>query len=132
MVLLSPSETRFLASNECCRLSTCDRNRPHVVPVSYLFYQNCIYISTDYKTKKFTNIKKNPHICLVVDHYLPGNNKGLVLNGKATVVENGKKYYDIYKLFYKSFKWVRDDPWEQGEAPFLQIQFTSKSSWGLG
>jgi nitroimidazol reductase NimA-like FMN-containing flavoprotein (pyridoxamine 5'-phosphate oxidase superfamily) len=131
MVLLSPSETRFLASNECCRLATCYENRPHVVPVSYLFYKDCIYISTDYKTKKFINIKKNPCICLVVDYYLPGSNKGLVLNGEATIVENGKKYCEIYKLFYTSFKWVRDDPWEEGEAPFLEIRFNSKSSWGL-
>lgn len=131
MVLLSPSETQFLASNECCRLATCDKNRPHVVPVSYLFYKDYIYISTDYNTKKFNNIKENPHICLVVDHYLPGNNKGLVLNGEAFIVEYGKKYCKIYELFYKTFKWVRDDPWEQGEAPFFEIKIISKSSWGL-
>jgi hypothetical protein len=53
------------------------------------------------------------------------------LNGEATIVENGKKYCEIYKLFYTSFKWVRDDPWEEGEAPFLEIRFNSKSSWGL-
>ena len=131
MVLLSPSETRFLTSNECCRLATCDKNRPHVVPVSYLFYQDYIYISTDYNTKKLTNIKKNPHICLVVDDYLPGNNKGLVLNGVASIIENGKKYIEIYELFYKRFKWLIEDQWGQGEAPFLEMQLVSKSSWGL-
>lgn len=131
MVLLSPSETKFLNGNECCRLSTCGENRPHVVPVSYLYYEDYIYISTDYHTKKFNNIKRNPHISLVVDHYLPGNNKGLVLHGKATIIENGKKYHEIYQLFYKSFKWVRDDPWQEGDAPFLEIQLSSKSSWGL-
>lgn len=131
MVHLSPLETKFLVENECCRLATCNEDWPHVVPVSYLYYKGNIYISTDYNTKKFINIKKNPHTCLVVDNYIPGNNKGLVLNGKARIVEGGEKYSEVYDLFYKSFKWVRDDPWQQGDAPFLEIEPSSKKSWGL-
>lgn len=131
MVLLSLSEIRFLKDNECCRLATCVGNRPHVIPVNYVYKNDHIYISTDYDTRKFNDIKKNNGICLVIDQYLPGNNKGLVLDGNAFIIENGKKYLELYEVFYETFRWVRDDPWEEGAAPFLEIQLRSSTSWGL-
>lgn len=131
MTFLSPSETKFIMDNECCRIASSLNGKPHVVPVSYIYNEGFFYISTDYETKKFTNIKKNPYVCLVIDDYMPGNNKGITLSGEAGIIESGRKYLDLYNLFYNSFKWVRDNPWQQGEAPFLEIHINTKSSWGL-
>ena len=48
-----------------------------------------------------------------------------------TIIENGTEFKNLYDLFYKKFEWVRRDPWKEGEAPFLKIIPSGKTSWGL-
>jgi nitroimidazol reductase NimA-like FMN-containing flavoprotein (pyridoxamine 5'-phosphate oxidase superfamily) len=128
---LTIEELNFINKNECCRLATCSRNKPHVVPVSYIFSKGFFYIATDYKTKKLFNIKNNPYVSIVIDIYKPFNNKGIVINGNVELVENGKSFHDIYDLFFNKFEWVRISPWIEGEAPFLKIIPKSKAVWGF-
>jgi nitroimidazol reductase NimA-like FMN-containing flavoprotein (pyridoxamine 5'-phosphate oxidase superfamily) len=128
---LTIEEINFINKNECCRLATCSDNKPHVVPVSYIFFEELVYIATDYKTKKLSNIKKNPYASIVIDIYIPFNNKGIIINGEVELVENGKSFNDIYYLFFNKFEWVRKSPWTEGEAPFLKIIPKSKASWGF-
>ena len=128
---LTIEELNFINKNECCRLATCFRNKPHVVPVSYIFFEGLIYIATDYKTKKLSNIKNNPYASIVIDIYKPFTNKGIVINGDVELIENGKSFNDIYDLFFNKFEWVRMNPWNEREAPFLKIIPTSKARWGF-
>jgi hypothetical protein len=67
----------------------------------------------------------------VIDRYESGGHKAVCLQGKVNIVEKGDEFHTIYQLFYKKFKWVRDDPWTEKEAPFLKITPTNKTSWGL-
>jgi len=131
MFQLTCSEFKFTIENECCRLATSLKDRPHVVPVSYIYESNLFYISTDYHTKKLFNINKNPNISLAIDIYKLNQNKGIVVNGVVRIIENGPIYDKIYLLFYRKFDWVRNDPWKEGEAPFLEINPFSKTSWGI-
>ncbi|TVP42049.1 pyridoxamine 5'-phosphate oxidase family protein [Candidatus Nitrosocosmicus arcticus] len=131
MFQLTPSEFKFTIENECCRLATSFKDRPHVVPVSYIYENNFFYISTDYHTKKLYNVNKNPNVSLAVDIYKPNQNKGIVVNGIVRLIENGQIYDKIYLLFYRKFEWVRNDPWKEGEAPFLEIKPYEKTSWGI-
>ena len=131
MFQLTPSEFKFTIENECCRLATSFKDRPHVVPVSYIYENNFFYISTDYHTKKLYNINKNPNVSLAIDIYKPNQNKGIVVNGIVRIIENGQIYDKIYLLFYRKFEWVRNDPWKEGGAPFLKIKPYAKTSWGI-
>jgi nitroimidazol reductase NimA-like FMN-containing flavoprotein (pyridoxamine 5'-phosphate oxidase superfamily) len=128
---LSVEELQFMDGNECCRLATSFRNKPHVVPVCYVFADGCFYISTEYDTKKLRNVKNNNFVSLVVDIYLPQNHKGMVICGSAQLVEKGVLFQKIYAIFFNKFEWVRNDPWAECESPFLKIQPYSKVSWGL-
>jgi nitroimidazol reductase NimA-like FMN-containing flavoprotein (pyridoxamine 5'-phosphate oxidase superfamily) len=128
---LTIEELSFINKNECCRLATCSKNKPHVVPVSYIFSEGFFYIATDYKTKKLSNIKNNPFASIVIDIYKAFDNKGIVINGGVELVENGKPFLDVYDLFFKKFEWVRKSPWTEGESPFLKIIPQSKASWGF-
>jgi nitroimidazol reductase NimA-like FMN-containing flavoprotein (pyridoxamine 5'-phosphate oxidase superfamily) len=128
---LTIEELNFVNKNECCRLATCSRNKPHVVPVSYIYSEGFFYIATDYKTKKLFNIKNNPYASIVIDIYKPFNHKGIVINGGVDLVESGKSFHYIYNLFFNKFEWVRKNPWTEGESPFLKIIPKSKASWGL-
>ena len=120
MFQLTPSEIKFTIENEFCRLATSFKDRPHVVPVSYIYKDNFFYVSTDYNTKKLFNIKKNPDISLTIDVYKPNLKKGITVNGIVKIIENGQMYNNIYLLFYSRFEWVRNDPWKEGECSFFR------------
>ena len=131
MFQLTPSEIKFTIENDFCRLATSFKDKPHVIPVSYIYKDNFFYISTDYNTKKLFNIKKNPYVSLTMDIYKPNLKKGITVNGIVRIIENGQIYDKIYLLFYSKFEWVRNDPWKEGEAPFLEIKPYAKASWGI-
>jgi len=130
-ITFGKAEREFLGRNEACRIATCHDGSPHVVPVSYVFEDGSFYIATDYETKKYENIMENHRVALAVDVYSSVGNKAVCVQGKAKIIEKGKEFARIYKIFHRHFEWVREDPWEEGEAPFLKVTPTGKVSWGL-
>lgn len=131
MIEFSSKETNFLHSLEEARLATCHANIPHVKPVSYVFYQNAILIATDYQTRSFQNLKKNPKASVVVDIYKSGGHQAVCIQGNSKIIEEGGEFRSIYEIFDEKFKWVRDDPWKEKEAPFIKIIPFNKVSWGI-
>jgi nitroimidazol reductase NimA-like FMN-containing flavoprotein (pyridoxamine 5'-phosphate oxidase superfamily) len=130
MVRFSNSEVRFLEKNEIGRLATAlTTGMPHVVPVSYLYQDGIFWVAVDYDTKKYRNLLANDRVALVVDVLNP--NRGLLIQGRAEIVERGPEFRRAYVLFHKRFSWVRADPWKEGEAPFVKIVPFRKSSWGI-
>ena len=130
-VFFSEREIQFLYSNEICRVATCYNNLPHVTPVSYIFDNGKFYFATDYDTLKYANLKKNNRISLVVDTSENNYNRAIVTRGITKFIHKGKKFENLYDLFYDRFDWVRNDPWEQGEAPFVVVVLKTKVSWGI-
>jgi nitroimidazol reductase NimA-like FMN-containing flavoprotein (pyridoxamine 5'-phosphate oxidase superfamily) len=131
IITFSQAETDFLSRNEACRIATCHDGIPHVVPVSYIIEDDSFYIATDYGTKKYDNIKHNKRVALVVDVYSSVGNSAVCVQGTAEIVEKGEEFARLYKIFHDRFEWVRRDPWEEGEAPFLKVTPINKVSWGL-
>ena len=126
----SRAELGFLKKNEVCRLATVSSTgAPHVVPVCFIFHEDFLYIATDYDTRKYKNIIKNPRVALVIDVYRP--NRGISIEGEVEILERGEEFKRVFDLFYEKFDWVRKDPWGEGEAPFLRIKPLKKVSWGL-
>ena len=125
------NEIKFVKSLEECRVATCHDDIPHVKPVSFLFEDNLFYIATDYETRMYENLKNNSHIALAIDVYEPKNHKAVCIQGTAKIIENGRDFKKIYEKFFNKFEWVRNQPWEENEAPFIEIKPKIKSSWGL-
>ena len=128
---LSTNEIKFLESLEEARLATSHQDIPHVKPVSFVLYQDLIFVATDYDTRTWKNIKENPKAAITIDVYKSGGHKAVCFQGKVEVIEKGEEFDNIYQIFYKKFKWVRDDPWKPGEAPFLKLIPQIKTSWGI-
>jgi len=124
-------ETKFLESLEEARIATSHENIPHVKPVSFVLDENAIIIATDYKTRTYANIKSNPKVGIVMDIYKTGGHKAVCIQGKADIIEEGPEFKKLYDIFHKKFEWVRKDPWNENEAPFLKIIPENKTSWGL-
>ncbi|AJW70731.1 pyridoxamine 5'-phosphate oxidase family protein [Nitrosopumilus adriaticus] len=131
MIEFNQKEIDFLESLEEARIATSHKNIPHVKPVSFIFHENNILVATDYNTRTFSNIKDNPKIGIVIDIYQSGNHKAICIQGKVEIVENGSEFKKYYDIFHKKFEWVREDPWDENEAPFLKIIPNNKVSWGL-
>ena len=117
--------------NEACRVATCHDNIPHVVPVSYVFEDGFFYFATDLETRKFENIKENNRVALAIDVYSSKGNRAVCVQGRAELIELGNEFTRLYKIFEKKFTWVRDDPWKEGEAPFVRVMPVNKASWGI-
>jgi uncharacterized protein len=47
------------------------------------------------------------------------------------MIDRGKEFSRLYKIFHRNFEWVRIDPWKEGEAAFIKVTPISKVSWGL-
>ena len=131
MIRFTDAETEFLESREECRIATVNGSMPHVKPVSYIFDGGMFHVGTDYETRTVKNIRSNPATAIVVDVYKPEDHAAVCVQGTARIMEGGKEYGRIYGMFYEKFRWVRDDPWDEGEAPFLRIIPASKTSWGI-
>ena len=130
MVKFSRAEKRFLERNELGRSATISPNgMPHVVPVCYIYGAGNLLVATDYATKKYRNLLGNVGVAFVVDVYR--SNRGILVQSRGKILGTGSKFREAYQLFYKRFGWVRADPWKEGEAPFIRIEPTKKTSWGL-
>lgn len=116
---------------EEARIATSHADIPHVKPVSFIYHDGVIFVATDYSTRTFKNIKINPKVSVIIDVYEPKKHKAICIQGKTEVVEQGNEFLNIYKIFEKKFAWVRDDPWQENEAPFIKIITTHKKSWGM-
>ena len=131
MIKFSAKETEFLESLEEARIATSHDNIPHVKPVSFVYQDNAIVVATDYNTRAFANIKSNPNVSIVIDIYKSGEHRAICIQGKVQIIESDFEFEKYYNIFYKRFEWVRKDPWEENEAPFLKIIPSNKVSWGL-
>ena len=131
LVEFTKNEIKFLQSLEEARLATCHDNIPHVKPVSFVFHNDSIIIATDYDTRTFQNLKLNPKASITIDIYKIGSHQAICLQGDVTILEKGKEFEEIYQIFFKKFQWVRDDPWDEEEAPFLKLMPTNKITWGI-
>jgi uncharacterized protein len=131
-VRITQKERKFLLENEVCRIATSHDDKPHVVPVAYIYDKDTITFATDFGTRKYRNLEVNKNVSVVIDVYDPsGENKAVVIQGKAVIIERGTEFKRLYQIFYKKFEWVRKDPWKEGEAPFVRVNALNKVSWVL-
>ena len=130
--IFNKKERKFLLENEVCRVSTSHNEVPHVTPVAYIYEKNLLFFATDYETRKYKNLKVNNRIAASIDIYSSSiENKAVLVQGTADIIEKGREFRNLYQKFYKKFEWVRKDPWKEGEAPFIKIKTSNKISWGL-
>lgn len=131
-VKFSDKEIQFLHNNEVCRVATVSPdNISHVVPVSYIFIDSLFFFATDYNTRKYRNLKENKNVALVIDIYDSTNNRAVAIQGTGEFIERGEDFKKVYDIFNRKFEWVRQEPWNEGEAPFVAVKPFRKISWGL-
>ena len=127
---MKETERRFLASRELCHLATASSDGiPQVTPVIYAMDGNNVIIATDYGTRKLKNLRENRNASLVVDNYHP--NRAVIIQGTCEIFESGKEYLQLLQILFARFKFYRENPWGEGEAPILKVTPSKVVSWGL-
>ncbi len=91
-------------------------NQPHITPIFFVFDErnNGFYVVTSSESKKMKNIRANPKVSLTMDirdPHNPFNNRGVMIQGKATVektvdsltIVKDKRLVKAYEAFRKKY-----------------------------
>lgn len=134
------AERRYLEGANLGRLATADTDsRPHVVPVCVALHEDTVVTPIDEKPKRgdpdelrrSRDIRENPRVSLVVDHYDPDwSNLGWVqVRGTASHLEPGDPSHAgaVSALHAKYDQYASH---ALAERPIIQIEPGSVLSWG--
>ena len=129
----------FVRSARVARLATGDRNgQPHVIPICYAFDGKALYSPIDEKPKKIsplklkriTNIRENPRVAVVIDHYDENWKKlaYVLITGRAAILLAGQKHKKAALLLRRKYPQYRRMAIDR--RPMIRIMPTRVTSWG--
>jgi len=115
--------SKILTESHFAYLCTTDRNnQSHITPMFFIFDEKTkdILVFTHSKSKKMSNIRVNPKVCLTVDVRNPQNpfeNMGVMVQGEAMIegpvdsfsVIADEKLMRIYKEFRKKYPVLNEE-----------------------
>ena len=136
---LSPDASRLLRSARTAHLATADKSgRPHVIPICYIFDAKRFYSPIDEKPKRaapaklkrLTNIRENPNVALVIDHYDEDWRKlaYVLVFGNARILYRGAKHQAALRLLRSKYRQYRSMAID--ERPMVVITPKRIVKWG--
>ena len=136
---LTPRASRLIRSARVAHLATSDRSgQPHVIPICFVYDGKCFYSPIDEKPKRaaptklkrLKNIRDNPAVALVIDHYDEDWRKlGYILVfGKARILQSGEKHRRAVKLLRRKYRQYRAMAIDQ--RPMIMTTPKKTVSWG--
>ena len=132
--MLASRELQFVKSQRVAHLATADASgRPHVVPVCPVVEGVKIYIASETKAKKIRNLRKNSNVTFVFDEYHDSwrGLKGVMIQGRAKVVD-AKTFKRMRTKLYKKYpKYESDAALEYGESSIIEVIAKKKLAWGF-
>jgi hypothetical protein len=97
---LPPEERIALLSNlRYGRLGMSFNNKPYVVPMSYVYHNDKIYLHSRKEGEKLKIARNNPKVCFQVDHLHNNHWASVIARGKIKVsidIETKKKMFNAY------------------------------------
>ncbi len=137
---LSDTERQYLDTARVGRLATADsEGRPHVVPVCFTVVADSIVTPLDEKPKdvaatdlrRVRDIRANPRVALVVDHYTEDWNAlgWMQVRGTATLVDAERSSHELaVRELRAKYDQYADHALE--ERPIVRIEPGHVVSWG--
>jgi len=138
--VFSDRERRYLETAPLGRLATADTDgRPHVVPVCFALQDDAVMTPIDEKPKqadpeslrRCRDIRENPRVSLVVDHYASDWSKlGWVqVRGTATLLDPAATFHSEGVAALRS-KYDQYESHSLAERPLVRIEPGTVHSWG--
>jgi PPOX class probable F420-dependent enzyme len=132
---LSKKAARFLALERVSRLATTNaKGMPHLVPVCHAVAGAKIYIGSGTRGAKVRNVRANPRVTVTVDVYSDywGELKGVMVQGRAKVIERGPAFQRAKKKLYEKYaQYAKDAALSPSDSVILEITPIHVFAWGL-
>lgn len=111
---LTPRASSLIRTARTAHLATADKSgQPHVIPICFVFDGKRFYSPIDEKPKRaapaklkrLKNIRENPNVALVIDHYDEDWRKlaYVLIFGKARILQSGATHRSAVKLLRKKY-----------------------------
>lgn len=137
--MLTDDQRRFLDGQRVARLATADsRGRPHVIPICFAAKGDTVYFTIDEKPKRasgtrlkrMANIRENPHVALVVDHYEDDWSRlaWVMVQGRAEVLDAGGEHDRAQAVLRSRYPQLEDMRIEG--LPVVAIRVDHAAAWG--
>lgn len=136
MPRLSTDEAlRRLSTVPVLRLATSDdRNRPHLVTVTFAVSRGSVLTAVDHKPKstrdlrRLANIRVNPHVSLLADHYEDDWDRlwWVRVDGHAHIIGDDPAMAGPVALLAERYRQYREHP---PEGPVIEILIDHLRGW---
>jgi len=107
---------------------------PHVVPVCHVLAEGRIYFGTGRKSTKVRHVRANPAAALTVDVYAEDWSllKGVMIQGRAAVIERGPRFRKIRDLLYRKYpQYPRASALSERDSVMIEITPARVVAWGF-
>lgn len=107
---------------------------PHGVPVCHVLDGGRVYFASARDATKVDNLRANPRVTVTVDLYsdLWGNLKGVMVQGRARLIERGPRFRRVRTLLYRKYpQYPREAALEEKDSVVVEVTPTRVFSWGL-
>lgn len=140
--MLTDAQLVFLETQKVARLATLDGDdNPQVLPVCYAATTDSVYITIDQKPKcgdpkklkRLQNIRRNPQVALVADHYDDNDwsqLRWLMIRGRADILDLGPEHdqaQDLLRTRYPQYRKMDLDG-----LPVIAIRIETARDWDSG
>jgi PPOX class probable F420-dependent enzyme len=132
---LSKKVATLVEWERVARVATCgSAGIPHVVPVCHVLAGGKIYLGSGDDARKVKNIRENPNVTVVVDVYSDAWDqlRGVMIQGRATLVERGPRFRRIRDRLYRKYpQYPKEAALSPSDSVVIEVTPTHVFSWGL-
>ncbi len=132
---LKKSVAELIQWERVCRVATAGRRGiPHLVPVCHVLHGGKIYFASGDDGRKVKNLRENPRITVTVDCYSDAwaNLKGVMVQGRARLIERGPRFKKIRALLYKKYpQYPREAAIAESDSVVIEVAPIRVFSWGV-
>jgi PPOX class probable F420-dependent enzyme len=125
----------FVAWERVCRVATAGAaGVPHLVPVCHVVAGGKIYFASGDDARKVKNLRDNPRVTVTVDVYSDhwGTLKGVMVQGRARLVERGPRFRRVRDRLYRKYaQYRREAAISPSDSVVVEVTPTRVFSWGF-
>ena len=132
---LKRAVARLIERERVCRVATAGASgMPHLVPVCQAVADGKIYFASGNDGRKALNLLENPRVAVTVDLYSDdwAQLKGVMVQGRATVIARGPKFRRIRALLYRKYpQYPQEAALDESDSVVVEVTPTRVFTWGL-
>jgi len=134
-VRLTKKVAQLIEWERVCRVATVSKaGMPHLVPVCHIVDDGRIYFASGDDGRKVRNLRDNPQLAITVDLYSDSwaSIKGVMVQGRATLIEKGPRFRKIRALLYEKYpQYPGRAPLDESDSIIIEVTPSRVFSWGL-